>query len=175
VLAGSSSRRQCSAGQVAAPEPLRMPAARKLGQKHSLVNGLGGLAGRHPQRYDDEYDRSSIIRILLQAVFPRPHSPSPSPAAPVTTPLPASPRSNLALPLFSPTLPPHSLSPCQTGSQYGSNTEFVAEHGRDWGAGVVREAEWVTKRSPRHLLFKAFSPPINIDVVIEWEGRCGRY
>ena len=76
-----------------------------------FVNGLGGLAGRHLQRYDDEYDRSSIIRILLQAVFPRPHSPSPSPAAPVTIPLLASPRSNLALPLSSLTLPPHSLSP----------------------------------------------------------------
>ncbi|KIM76543.1 hypothetical protein PILCRDRAFT_12769 [Piloderma croceum F 1598] len=64
---------------------------------------------------------------------------------------------------------------CQTGSQYGSNTEFVAEHGRDRGAVVVREAEWVTKRSPRHLLFKAFSAPINIDVAIEREGRRGRY
>ena len=140
-----------------------------------VLNGLGGLAGRHPQRYDDEYDRSSIIRIFLQAVFPCPHFPSLSPAAPVTTALHASPRSNLALPLSSPTLPPHSLSPCQTGSQYRLNTEFFAEHGRDREAGVVREAEWVTKRSPRHLLFKVFSAPINIDIAIEWEGRRGRY
>jgi len=51
--------------------------------------------------------------------------------------------------------------------------EFVAEHGRDRRAGVVREVEWVTKRSPRHLLFKAFSAPINIDAAIEWEGHCG--
>jgi len=35
------------------------------------------------------------------------------------------------------------------------------------------KAEWVIKRSPRHLLFKAFSVPINIDVAIEWEGRRG--
>ena len=140
--------RQCLAGQVAALEPLHMPAVRKLGQKHSLVNGLGGLAGRHPQCHSDEYDQSSIICILFQAVFPRLHSPSPSPAAPVTTPLPASPRSNLALPLSSPTLPPHSLSTCQTGSQYGSNMDFLAEHGRDRGAGVVREGGVGDKEVP---------------------------